>query len=138
MRGFMKKYERRRKRMPKFVHIDIAADDPERATRFYGNVFGWNIRKLEGPIPYWLVSTSDDPAAVGAGIAKRGEAWQSATPTIEVPSADDYAARIEKEGGTIVVPKVLIPGVGYLVTFRDTENNVFAILEPVEGNPFAS
>jgi predicted enzyme related to lactoylglutathione lyase len=26
---------------------------------------------------------------------------------------------------------VLIPGVGYLLTFRDTENNVFAILEPV-------
>lgn len=123
--------------MPKFVHIDIAADDPERASRFYSKVFGWDISKLEGPIPYWLVSTCDDPGAVGAGIARREEAWQSATPTIDVPSADEYAARIEAEGGTIVVPRTLIPGVGYLVSFRDTEGNVFAILEAVDGNAFA-
>jgi hypothetical protein len=123
--------------MPKFVHIDIAADDPERAAGFYEKVFGWTVRKLEGPVPYWLIATSDDPTDLGAGIAKRGEAWQSATPTIEVPSADEYAARIEKEGGTIIVPKVQIPGVGYLVTFRDTEENVFAVLEPTEDNRFA-
>ncbi|MBZ0162802.1 MAG: VOC family protein [Notoacmeibacter sp.] len=123
--------------MPKFVHIDIAADDPERACRFYNEVFGWNVTKLEGPIPYWLLNTCGDPGAVGAGIAKREEAWQSATPTIDVPSADEYAARIEAQGGTIVVPKTLIPGVGYLVSFRDTEGNVFAILEAVEGSAFA-
>ena len=123
--------------MPKFVHIDIAADDPERAAGFYEKVFGWTVRKLEGPVPYWLIATSDDPADLGAGIARRGEAWQSATPTIEVPSADEYAARIEKQGGTIVVPKTLIPGVGYLVTFRDTEDNVFAVIEPAAENPFA-
>lgn len=120
--------------MPKFVHIDISADDPERAGRFYSRVFGWNVAKFEGPVPYWLVSTSDEAGAVGAGIAKRDEAWQSVTPTIDVPSADEYAARIEAEGGTIVAPKMLIPGVGYLVTFKDTEGNVFAILEPAEAS----
>lgn len=120
--------------MPKFVHIDISADDPERAGRFYSRVFGWNVAKFEGPVPYWLVSTSDEAGAVGAGIAKRDEAWQSVTPTIDVPSTDEYAARIEAEGGTIVAPKMLIPGVGYLVTFKDTEGNVFAILEPAEAS----
>jgi predicted enzyme related to lactoylglutathione lyase len=124
--------------MPKFVHIDIAADDPERAAGFYEKVFGWTISKLDGPIPYWLVKTSDDPGAVGAGIAKREEAWQGATPTIEVTSADDCAARIEAEGGTIVVPKTLIPGVGFLVTFKDTEGNIFAVLEPSGDNEFAT
>ncbi|GAB4350690.1 MAG: VOC family protein [Oricola sp.] len=119
--------------MPKFVHIDIAADDPERAAGFYERVFGWSIRKLEGPVPYWLIATSDDPADLGAGIAKREQAWQSTAPTIEVTSADEYSARIEREGGTVVAPKALIPGVGYLVGFRDTEGNVFALLEPATG-----
>lgn len=123
--------------MPKFIHIDIAADDPERAGRFYSDVFGWTVHKLDGPIPYWLVSTSDDPAVIGAGIAKRREDWQTATPTIEVSSVDEYAAKIENKGGTIIVPKSLIPGVGYLLTFKDTEGNVFAVLEPVEDNAFA-
>ena len=124
--------------MPKFVHIDIAADEPERAADFYEKVFGWKVQKLDGPMPYWLISTSDDPTALGAGIGKRTESWQGAAPTIDVPSADEYAAKIEAEGGTIVVPKMLIPGVGHLVTFRDTEGNVFTILEAAEDNAFAA
>ena len=124
--------------MPKFVHIDIAADDPERAAGFYEKVFGWGVRKLEGPVPYWLISPSEDPGALGAGIAKREQSWQSTTPTIEVPSADEYGAKIVAEGGTIIRPKTLIPGVGYLLTFKDTEGNVFAILEPSADNRFAA
>lgn len=126
--------------MPRFIHIDIAADEPERAVDFYTRVFGWEAQKLEGPVPYWLIratSAGADDAIVGAGVAKREEAWQTATPIIDVPSANDFARRIEAEGGSIVQPKTLIPGVGYLVSFKDTEGNVFAILEPVLGNPFA-
>lgn len=125
--------------MPNFVHIDIAADDPERATRFYQRVFGWNIQKLEGPTPYWLISTgSGTTQAVGAGVARREQPWQSVTPTIDVDSVDQYEARIKAEGGTVIVPKNLIPGVGYLLSFKDTEGNVFAILEPTPDNQFAN
>ena len=126
--------------MPGFVHIDIAADDPERAVAFYEKVFGWTSRKLEGPMPYWLIATTPSAAggqAVGAGVARREAPWQSVTPTIDVASADDTAARITAAGGTIVQPKMLIPEVGYLVTFKDTEGNVFAVLEAIEGSPFA-
>jgi len=127
--------------MPKFVHIDISADDPQRAADFFTKVFGWGVRKFEGPIPYWLIrasSSPDDDTAIGAGIAKREEAWQSVAPTIEVPSVDEYARKIEAAGGTIVQPKTLIPDVGYLATFKDTEGNVFAILEPLAENPSAA
>jgi predicted enzyme related to lactoylglutathione lyase len=124
--------------MPQFIHIDIAADDPERAAGFFQTVFGWRVRRLDGPVPYWLIDTgpADGAAAgIGAGVARRDESWQSATPTIEVPSVDDYARRIEAAGGSIVRPKAAIPGVGQLVTFKDTEGNVFAILEPERNAP---
>lgn len=124
--------------MPNFVHIDIAADDPERATRFYERVFGWRIDKLEGPTPYWLVGTGQQMAPpVGAGVARREQPWQSVTPTIGVDSVDAYERKIVAEGGVVVVPKTPIPGVGQLLTFKDTEGNIFAILEPVADNPFA-
>ncbi|MBI4923709.1 MAG: VOC family protein [Devosia nanyangense] len=124
--------------MPHFVHMDIAADDPERAARFYNRVFGWSVTKLEGPVPYWLVTPPADAAGPGAGIAKRELAWQGITPTIEVPSADDYTAKIVAEGGTIVTPKTPIPGVGNLVTFKDPEGNVLAILEAAAENAFVA
>lgn len=31
--------------MPRVVHFDITADDPERASKFYTDVFGWRIEK---------------------------------------------------------------------------------------------
>ena len=49
--------------MPAFVHMDIAADDPERAARFYNRVFGWDITKLEVPVPYWLVTPRTEAPA---------------------------------------------------------------------------
>ena len=125
--------------MPKFVHIDIAADDPDRAAAFYREAFGWVVTKLPGPVPYQLVATDpDDPAALGAGIGKREQAGQHTVPTIEVDSADDYTKKIEAAGGTITQPKQFMPGVGNLVGFRDTEGNDFAILEPSADNPFST
>ena len=126
--------------MPRFIHVDISADDPQRAADFFLRVFGWTVQKLEGPSPYWLITTDAPGAgalAVSAGVAQRQAPWQSVTPTIDVSSADEYTERIVAAGGTIVEPKTLIPDIGYLVSFKDTEGNVFAILEPVASNPFA-
>lgn len=123
--------------MPKFVHIDISAADPERAAQFYRQVFGWTIHKAEGPIPYWLIATGDDPGDIGGGIGQRREAWQTVIPTIDVSSVDAYEKKLAAAGGAVVTPKQLIPGVGYLLNFKDPDGNVFSLLEPVTGNPYA-
>src|SRR5262249_61118952 len=41
------------------VHFEIPADDPERATKFYRELFGWDIQKFaaDGGPEYWLVRT---------------------------------------------------------------------------------
>jgi uncharacterized protein len=123
--------------MPKFVHIDIGADDPERAAQFYRDVFGWTVTKLDGPMPYWLISTGDDPSEIGGGIGQRTEAWQTVIPTIDVASIDEYEKKLVKAGGTVVTPKQLIPGVGQLLNFKDPDGNIFSILQPAEDNPYA-
>lgn len=120
--------------MPGFIHMDIAADDPERAVGFYRKVFGFDVTKLDGPEPYWLVTPPEGP---GAGIAKRGLDWQKVTATIDVADADAIADAIVQGGGKILIPKTSLPGVGELVTFEDTEGNVLAALQAAPGNPFA-
>jgi predicted enzyme related to lactoylglutathione lyase len=45
--------------------------------------------------------------------------------TIAVPWVDDYIAKVIELGGKLVVPKMPIPGVGYLAYCQDTEGNVF-------------
>jgi predicted enzyme related to lactoylglutathione lyase len=38
--------------MPRVVHFEIAANDPDKAAAFYQEVFGWKITKWEGPQEY--------------------------------------------------------------------------------------
>lgn len=116
--------------MPKFVHIDIGADDPERAAAFFRSVFGWSVRKADGPLPYWLIATSDDETSIGAGIGERSAPWQGTIPTIEVDSLAVYQDKIIAQGGSTLGPATHMPGVGDLLTFRDCEGNVFTLLEP--------
>jgi hypothetical protein len=47
--------------------------------------------------------------------------------TIDVPSVDDYAQKVEAHGGKVVVPKMAIPGVGWLAYFADPEGNITGI-----------
>jgi predicted enzyme related to lactoylglutathione lyase len=36
--------------MPRVVHFEIHAGDPERAVKFYQALFGWSLQKWEGPM----------------------------------------------------------------------------------------
>ena len=39
--------------MPRIVHFEIPAENPERAVKFYQKVFNWKIEKWAGPMDYW-------------------------------------------------------------------------------------
>lgn len=49
--------------------------------------------------------------------------------TIDVPSVDEFAARIAKNGGRVVMSKRAVPGVGWMAYCQDTEGNVFGIMQ---------
>jgi len=111
--------------MPTIVHFEIPADDVERARKFYTDLFGWRIEKAEG-MDYWLITTSGEKTVDG-GMMKRQDPKQPITNYIDVPSIDEYTARVEKLGGKIVVPKAAVPNYGYFAVCLDTEDNTFAL-----------
>jgi predicted enzyme related to lactoylglutathione lyase len=113
--------------MSRPVHFEIMAADPARAQRFYTNVFGWEIKKWDGPEDYWLVTTGpDDQAGINGGIAKsQGEPLT--VNTVEVASIDEVAEKVTANGGKVVVPKMAIPGVGYQLYCQDTEGILFGL-----------
>jgi len=121
--------------MSRVVHFEIHAENPERAATFYKNSFGWQISKWDGPADYWLISTgpSNEPGIDGA-ITKRqgpidGEAVIAYVCTIDVPSVDDATAKVTAHGGTIALPKMPVPHVGWLVYCKDTEGNIFGMMQ---------
>ncbi len=115
--------------MPRVVHFEIMAEDPERAVKFYQNVFGWRVQKWEGPEDYWLVNTgSGDEMGIDGGIGKsRGPALT--VNTVDVASVDEISEKILQHGGKVALPKMAVPGVGYLAYFQDSEGIVFGVME---------
>ena len=120
--------------MPRPIHFELPADQPERAVKFYTEVFGWKIQSWGGPGPYWLVDTGEGEPGIHGAIALREEPVTHTVNTISVPSLDESLAKIVAAGGKVLEPRSTIPGVGYHAYCQDTEGNVFGILQ---GDPSA-
>jgi predicted enzyme related to lactoylglutathione lyase len=116
--------------MSRVVHFEISVDDVERAIEFYTEVFGWSVQKWEGPVEYWLVTTgpSEEPGIDG-GIVKRTNPSATTVNTVDVASVDEFIAKIEQSGGKVVVPKTVVPGVGYLAYCQDPDGNTFGLMQ---------
>ncbi|MFH1502835.1 MAG: VOC family protein [Candidatus Eisenbacteria bacterium] len=116
--------------MPRVVHFEIPADDPDKLAEFYKSVFGWTIQKWDGPVDYWLVMTgSKDQPGIDGGMGRKSDGMSAVVNTMDVPSVDEYVSKIEAAGGTITVPKMAIPGVGWMAYFKDPDGNVSGIME---------
>lgn len=117
--------------MPAIAHFDLPVDDINRAKEFYTELFDWKIEKVPGPMDYYFIETEslDGEKGVDGGMGLRGSPEQRITNFIEVVSVEDYCTRVEKLGGTVLQPKMPVPGWGYLAVCMDTEENTFGLWE---------
>jgi len=131
------------------VHFEIQAENPERASAFYKDVFGWDIQPWKGPegnqARYWLIMTgkggSTVPGKEGQGIdggmiQRRTSSPELGAPVnayvcvVEVEALADTVRKIEKAGGKIALPPMAMQGVGLVAYGLDTEGNLFGMIEP--------
>jgi len=121
--------------MSRVIHFEIHAEDPQRAVNFYQHIFDWQINKWEGPADYWIITTgpATEPGIDGAILQRpqpiNGDAVTAYVCTIDVPSVDEAIANITSNGGTIALPKMAIPHVGWVAYAKDTEGNIFGFMQ---------
>lgn len=108
-------------------HFEIPVDDPDRAEKFYGTVFGWTFNRYEGaPQYYGLAATGDAVPGIDGALFQRTEG-SATTITMGVDSVEDALEQITAAGGSVVLGKTPVPGMGYFATCTDTEGNTFGI-----------
>jgi len=84
---------------------------------------------------YWTVRTgSPGEPGIDGGLLKRmgaidGQAVIAYVCTIDVRSVDDTIAAAQRLGGVPVMPKMAIPGIGWLGYAKDTEGNIFGSMQ---------
>src|SRR5437870_3755704 len=110
-------------------HFEIPVDDPDRAEKFYRELFGWTFQRYEGAPSYYGMTTtgpdSEMPGINGA-LFQRG-ADSVTTLTMSVDSIDATIENAISLGAKVLQPKAPIPGMGYFATLLDTEGNKFGL-----------
>lgn len=111
------------------VHFEIPCDNPEKTIEFFQNAFGWNFQRF-GEEEYWIVITGDEKEpGINGGLMKKKDPRQPIANTIGVEDLEKAIKDIESSGGTIVVPKMPIPKVGWLAYFTDPDGNIHGVYQ---------
>ena len=122
--------------MPRPIHFEIHASDPQRAIAFYTRLFGWTFTQW-GSEAYWLVGTGEksEPGIDGGLMPRRGDAPAAMAAvnafvcTVGVGDLDTMVTKLTELGGQVALPKMPIPTVGWLAYGKDTEGNLFGMLQ---------
>lgn len=125
--------------MDKVQHFEIPADDLTRARKFYESVFDWKTMPFPMPNgteyvglhtgPVDEKNMMKEPGFINGGMFKRGGMLPITSPTIAVVVADlDQAiAKIKEAGGTVLMGKMDVAGMGWYAYVKDTEGNIIGV-----------
>jgi predicted enzyme related to lactoylglutathione lyase len=122
--------------MPRPIHFEIHAENVERAIAFYRELLGWEFNQW-GKEPYWLVKTGEKgtPGIDGGLMPRRGpgpadmQAVNAFVCTVDVANLDATVKRVTELHGSIALPKMPIPTVGWLAYAKDPEGNIFGMMQ---------
>jgi predicted enzyme related to lactoylglutathione lyase len=120
------------------VHFEVEATDRDRAKNFYARAFGWDLQQLGDDMGQYVVVTTGDPKEAGGinggiyatppGGAKELNAFSC---VIGVDNIDQSIASVKSAGGQVLGDKMDIPSIGTFVRCKDTEGNIFTMLQPL-------
>lgn len=127
-------------KMNPVVHFEMPAKDMKRVADFYTKVFGWQ-NKMFGPEMdnYVLAMTTESdkngpkkPGAINGGFYKKmkGKPAQYPSVVIAVDDIKKHMKKVANAGGKVLGKPDMIPGVGWYVSFMDTEENRVSLLQP--------
>ncbi|MGZ8295316.1 MAG: VOC family protein [Telluria sp.] len=124
--------------MSRAVHFEIQASDPQALIAYYTALFGWSFNKWEGG-DYWLIHTGpEDKPGIHGGLMPRRDplpdphaAVNAFVVTVDV---EDIDAALEKaaapgSGGMVAVPRMAVPGIGWVGYAKDPDGNIFGMMQ---------
>lgn len=119
--------------------FEIPVSDFDRARKFYSEVFGFDMQEQQmGPNRMGFFPYEPGSGKVsGAIVAGEGYEPTANGPLVYFNGGKDLAeplGRVEGAGGSIHMPKTeIMPEIGFMAVFTDTEGNRVALHSPPAG-----
>ncbi|HSW37538.1 MAG TPA: VOC family protein [Candidatus Saccharimonadales bacterium] len=122
------------------VHFEMPYEDAGRVSKFYKDVFGWNMADAGEEMGHYITAATAEtdanrmvktPGTINGGFYSLAMTPQSTAPSVVVSVADIQAAikDIKAAGGEILGEPQDIPGIGLWVSFKDSEGNRVSVLQ---------
>ena len=123
------------------IHFEMPAEDRKRMADFYTNAFGWQTQQLGPEMGEYVLATTTEsdengrpkrPGAINGGFFQKTDDKSSQYPSVVIGVEDikNQMKKVEGAGGKILGEPMQIPGVGWFVSFLDTEGNRVSMLQP--------
>jgi predicted enzyme related to lactoylglutathione lyase len=107
------------------MHWQMLSADPDKTASFYGELFGWQVSAANG-LGYREVTTG---GAVDGGIwpAPPG-APEAVQIYVDVPDIDEALAKAVELGGSVIMPKQVLPDGDALAHALDPLGRSFGLM----------
>lgn len=118
----------------KITHFAIHIDEIERAKSFYDKVFDWGFTSY-GQDNFLQIKTdkTENGELLGALQSRKyspvKEKLIGLECTFGVENLNETLERVNDNGGQILMPKTVIPHVGWIAKFLDTEGNLICAMQ---------
>ena len=111
------------------VHFELPAADADRASGFWGGLFGWQIgaSAMEG-FDYRMFQASDDQ---GGAVMPSEQAGGGVIVYFGTDDIDASVAKVRELGGS-AEDKQPVPTHGWFASCKDTEGNSFSLWQSDE------
>lgn len=112
----------------KIVHIEISTSDRNALSKFYADLFGWEVEHLDA-MNYSTFRAGD---GVGGGFnpVTENNPVGNIIVYIETDNVTASLHEVENAGGIILVPETEIPNTGKIGLFRDPQGNTMGLFMP--------
>ncbi len=117
---------------PSIVHVELAADDTDRARKFYNDLFGWKTEYVPGMDHISVIIPPIKDGKIAGGMMKREMPEQVTHVYVGVDSIDTYVEKAKGMGSKIHKEKTAVKGMGYFAIISDSEENPLGLWEDDE------
>ena len=109
----------------KIIHIELSAKDRKALSKFYADVFGWEMLHIDD-MNYTTFKAGD---GVAGGFNPVNEQNPAGTVLVYIETDDVTKSLndVKKAGGTIISPEMDIPNTGKFGIFRDPQGNMIGL-----------
>lgn len=117
------------------IHFEIGCKDLAKSRDFYNKAFGWEY--VDGMPTMGMVSNLGPFAqtktdGIGGHINSLGHPpHQYVTFYVQVDDIEAMLAKVEKLGGSTLIPKQEVPNMGWFAWFKDPEGNALGMWKPM-------